>query len=97
MITGKWNIEITAPIGKLGGTLDLTADGSVLTGTLTDPNGTYDITDASANGEEFTFKCKLKTPMGGMAFTFTGKVDGDAMNGKAKMMMGSMEFTGTRA
>ena len=97
MVTGKWNIEIVAPIGKLGGTLDLTADGNVLTGTLTDPNGTYDITDASVNGNEFSFKCKLKTPMGAMAFTFTGAVDGDSIGGKAKMMMGSMDFTGARA
>lgn len=97
MVAGKWNIEITAPIGKLGGTLDLAVDGGVLSGTLTDPNGTYEITDTKLDGNEFVFKCKLKTPMGAMAFTFTGAADGDAISGKAKMMMGAMDFTGTRA
>ena len=97
MVTGTWNIEIVAPIGKLGGTLVMNVDGGVLSGTLTDPNGTYDITDTSVNGNEFSFKCKLKTPMGAMAFTFAGAADGDKVAGTAKMMMGAMEFTGTRA
>lgn len=97
MVAGKWNVAIKSPMGELKGEFDFNVDGEVLTGTLTDANGANAITDGKVNGEEFTFKTKLKTPMGGISFTFSGTVDGDNVSGKAKMMMGSMEFKGTRA
>lgn len=97
MVAGKWNVAIKSPMGELTGVFDFNVDGELLTGTLTDANGVNAITDGKVTGEDFTFKTKLKTPMGGISFTFSGTVDGDNVSGKAKMMMGSMEFKGSRA
>ena len=97
MVTGKWNAGLKSPMGLINATLELAEDGNVLTGCLIDPNGSTEITDGSVNGNEISFKAKLKTPMGAMSVNFTGTVNGDVMTGKAKMMMGAMDFTATRA
>lgn len=97
MLTGKWNASMASPLGELKAVLDLTVEGDAVTGTLSDDKGPSPISDGKVNGSEFTFKVKLKTPMGPMPFAFTGKVEGDKLSGKAKMAMGALDFTADRA
>lgn len=97
MITGKWQAVINSPGGTIEAVFDLTEDGSTLTGSLVDKDGSTPITDGKISGDDFSFKTKLKTPMGAMSFTFSGTVEGDTIvNGKAKMMMATMTYTATR-
>lgn len=97
MLTGKWNLNILNPHGEIKAVLDLEEDGNVLTGVLTDDKAATEITDGKVNGNEFSYKVKLGTPFGKMVFTFNGTVDGDNMKGRAKMLMGVMDFVGSRA
>lgn len=96
MMTGKWNLKIKSPMNTQNATLDVTVDGDTITGTLTDANGTVEITDGKMT-DKAAFKAPLKTPFGVMSFDFTLEVSGDEISGKAKMKMGSMPVTGTRA
>ena len=97
MLAGKWNLNILNPHGEIKAVLDLEENGGALTGALIDDTTTTEITDGKVNGNEFTYKVKLATPFGKMVFTFTGTVDGDNMKGRAKMLMGVMDFVGSRA
>lgn len=97
MVAGKWNLNILNPHGEIKAVLSVEENGGVLTGDLVDDTATTAITDGKVNGNEFSYKVKLGTPFGKMAFTFTGAVDGDSMKGRAKMLMGVMDFVGTRA
>lgn len=96
MITGKWNLKIKTPMNTQTPSIDVTVEGDVLTGTLTDGNGTVELTDGRMADKAY-FKAPLKTPFGVMVFDFALEVDGDTLSGKAKMKMGSMTVTGVRA
>ena len=96
MIAGKWNPKIKPPMNTQSATLDVTVDGGAITGTLTDANGTVEITDGKMT-DKATFKALMKTLFGVMSFDFTLEVNGDEVSGKAKIMMGTMPVTGTQA
>ncbi|MBQ2782850.1 MAG: hypothetical protein IJE94_06645 [Oscillospiraceae bacterium] len=95
-MTGKWNLKIKTPMNTQTPVIDVVVEGDVLTGTLTDSNGTVAITDGKV-GDKVTFKAPLKTPFGVMDFDFTLEVNGDELSGKAKIKMGTMAVTGVRA
>ena len=97
MVAGKWNVALKTPMAALEVVFDLAEENGVLTGNLCDSNGASPISNGTVNGDEFSFDVNMKTPIGAMDITVTGAVDGDAISGKAKMKMGSMNFTGTRA
>lgn len=96
MFTGKWNLKIKTPMNTQTPTIDVQVDGETLTGTLTDGNGTVELTDGRMT-DKACFKAPLKTPFGVMVFDFALEVNGDELSGKAKMKMGSMTVTGVRA
>jgi hypothetical protein len=95
--SGLWNIIIKTPLGDQSLSLDLQADGSTLTGALAEPDGDrVELFDGKADGNHLSWRAKVKKPMP-MTLQFTAVVDGDAISGSAKAMLGSASFTGTRA
>jgi hypothetical protein len=55
-----------------------------------------ELLEGAANGNEFQFKVKQKTPIGRLSITFKGAVDGDKISGKAKTPFGPAPFEGSR-
>lgn len=95
MVAGNWLLTLDSPDGAMEATLTVEVNGSILTGYVTDAqNKREDITDGVVSGDDISFKVKLPTPMGGIKFKFTAKIDGDTLSGTAKMAMGSFKFTG---
>jgi hypothetical protein len=95
-LDGTYDITAKTPMGNQEGRLLFKTDGGSLTGTSESAGQAVELTGGVANGNEFQFKVKQKTPMGEMIVTFTGTVDGDAISGKIKTPLGPVPFEGKR-
>ena len=96
-IDGTWNLTLETPIGTQELTLQAKADGGVLTGTQSSPDGSQPIQDGAINGAEASWSVTISSPMP-MTLEFRGLVDGDTLSGSVKLgMFGEARFTGVRA
>jgi len=95
---GTWRLTLNTPIGKQEMTLVLAANGSALTGTASDDEGTLqaDVTDGSADGAALRWKVAVTKPMP-ITLSFDATYDETAMTGTVKLgMFGTHPMTGTR-
>jgi hypothetical protein len=94
---GTWNLKMDTPMGERRSKLVLsTADGK-LTGTQEAEGNTTDIVDGAISGNSLSWKVSITSPMP-LTLTFSGTVDGNALNGNADTgMFGSFPFQGTKA
>lgn len=96
-VDGNWNITVNSPMGAQPSTLSLKADGATLTGTQSAQGATADIANGKVDGDTVTWSNSITTPFP-MTLEFTGKVEGDTLNGNVKAgAFGSFPFTGSRA
>jgi hypothetical protein len=94
---GTWNLTIKSPMGAQTSSLTITADGGALTGTQSAQGNTQPIANGKIDGDTVTWSNSVTTPFP-MTLDFTGKVDGDTLNGSVKAgNFGSFPFTGERA
>jgi hypothetical protein len=96
MVQGKWNITIKTPMGERSGVLELTVDGSGLTGTMSHADHSVAISDGKIDGNHLSWSAKITKPMR-LSFKFTATVEGNHISGAARNMLGNATFTGTRA
>jgi hypothetical protein len=82
-VSGTWKLTLDTPMGRQESTVELTADGSALTGTASSNGETIEIFDGSVDGDNVTWKVKVTKPISVTA-TLTGTVSGDEMTGHAK-------------
>lgn len=90
-VTGKWTAEVPGRGGNLMTvTMNLKADGSKLTGTVSGRGGETEITDGKVDGNDISFS--VVREMGGnkMTNTYKGKLDGDTIHFSSKMEGGTM-------
>ncbi len=96
-VDGNWNITVNSPMGAQPSTLELKAEGDVLTGMQSAQGATSAITGGKVDGDTVTWSNSITTPFP-MTLEFTGKVEGDTLNGSVKAgAFGSFPFTGSRA
>ncbi|MDR3506733.1 MAG: hypothetical protein P4L64_02435 [Caulobacteraceae bacterium] len=94
---GTWNVTVNSPMGAQPSTLTLAVDGGAVTGTQSAQGNTSPIANAKIDGDTVTWSNSITTPFP-MTLEFTGKVDGDTLNGTVKAgAFGSFPFTGSRA
>jgi hypothetical protein len=94
---GTWTLTMQTPMGERRSTLTLATSGGSLTGTQEAEGNTTDITDGSVSGNDVSWKVAITNPMP-LTLTFSGTVNGNALNGTADTgMFGSFPFEGTRA
>jgi hypothetical protein len=96
MAQSKWNITINTPMGDKSGVLDLTTEGTTLTGSLSDASHHVEISDGKIEGDTLYWSAKITSPMH-MKFKFTATIDADRISGVARHLFGKATFTGTRA
>lgn len=80
-VTGKWTAEVQGRGGNtMTVTMNLKADGSNLTGTVSGRNGDTDISDGKIEGDNLSFK--VVREFNGNQFTqnYKGKLDGDTIH-----------------
>jgi hypothetical protein len=95
-LEGTYDIMVRSLKGKQAGRLVFKTEGDVLTGTSDSGGEVVELLEGKANGNEFQFKVKQKTPIGRLSITFKGTVEGDKISGKAKTPFGPAPFEGTR-
>ncbi len=96
-VAGTWNMTISTPIGRQKGTLDLTADGTALSGTAKVLGGTVPITEGTVEGNEMRFTITVTTPMT-MDLRFHLVADNDTLGGTVTAgPMGDQKVVGERA
>jgi hypothetical protein len=93
---GKWNITVKTPVGDKQGVLELRVNGASLSGRISNPDYAVDFSDGKVRGNQLEWSAKLDKPMR-MTLKFTATVDADRIEGKAKHLLGSATFAGTRA
>ncbi len=95
-LDGTYDIMVKSLKGKQAGRLVFNTDGTTLTGTSDSGGEVVELMEGKADGNDFQFKVKQKTPIGRLSITFKGTVDGDKISGKAKTPFGPAPFEGTR-
>jgi hypothetical protein len=94
---GSWNLTINSPMGAQASVLNLKVEGGALTGDQAAQGNTQPIVNGKIDGDTVTWSNSITTPFP-MTLEFTGKVDGDSLNGSVKAgAFGSFPFTGKRA
>jgi hypothetical protein len=86
-IDGKWVFEVPGQGGATPGirvSLSLRADGSRLTGTITQPNRAGDdtqtaISEGQIEGDTISLKVSRATPGGSMSTDYKGTLNGDSL------------------
>jgi hypothetical protein len=94
-VTGTWKMEVKTAQGTGQPTLDLKQDGEKVTGTYKGQLGEAPLT-GNVKGEALTLNFKISGPMGELPVEYSGRVAGDAMEGKVKLGPGEGTFTGKR-
>jgi hypothetical protein len=83
VISGRWTYTMETPNGDMPVVMDLKADGSRLTGSITaGGERTFSIENGSISGNALKFAFKRERPQGGsMAYEVSGSVSGNSMKG----------------
>ena len=68
---GTWNLTLQTPMGVRTSTLTLSTAGGTLTGQQEAEGSTQDISEASVNGNDVTWKVSITNPMP-LTLTFNG-------------------------
>jgi len=96
-LTGKWSITITSEQGPMQATAELSmASGGSITGTVTHPFGTSNVTTGYLSGNSFSITISADAGQGPNDYTFSGTIEGNSMKGTINGPDFSAEFTGTR-
>jgi hypothetical protein len=96
-VDGTWNVTVNSPMGAQPSTLTLTSEGGALTGSQTAQGATQPIANGKIDGDTVTWSNSITNPFP-MTLEFTGKLDGDTLNGSVKAgAFGAFPFTGSRA
>lgn len=95
--SGKWDIVTNTPMGQQKGVLSLEINGAELTGTLSGEQGSIELADGKADGDNLSWSAQIQQPMP-MKLDFSATVEGDSISGNVKLgMFGSADFSGTRS
>jgi hypothetical protein len=87
-VTGKYTGEIPGGRGPQAMTFDLKADGTTLTGTVTNPRGEQKIENGKIDGDTITFTTTMTMGDNTMTQKYTGKVSGDSIEFTREMQGG---------
>ena len=87
-VTGKYEAETQGRQGPQKMTFDLKADGSTVTGTVTNPRGEQKIENGKIDGDTITFTTSMTMGDNTMTQKYTGKVSGDSIEFTREMSGG---------
>lgn len=97
-VAGKWELTWETPRGTSNMTLNLTQDGTKVTGTATMRMGDVPIKDAKLDGNNLSFTVELGRGERTFEMQYKATVDGDNMKGTMSGGRGAERpFTGKRA
>jgi imidazolonepropionase-like amidohydrolase len=96
-VGGNYTITIEIPGQSLPGTLALTQQGAILTGTIsTQATGTAPIKDGKVTSDGFSFSAMVDYAGTQMEINVSGKVTGSSISGTIESTQGTIPFSGTK-
>ena len=96
-VGGNYSITIEIPGQTTPGTLALTQQGAVLTGTMTTQlTGTSPIKDGKVTSDGFSFSATVTVGGSQTEITVTGRITGNQITGTIDSPQGAIPFTGTK-
>lgn len=75
--SGKWTAKFDTQIGPMNYTYEIHVDGTTVTGTAANDQGSVDIKDGKINGDTITFVEVRDFGGNSIKITYTGKINGD--------------------
>lgn len=91
-VGGAWDLSINGPEGVITATVDLKQDGEKVTGTITSPQGTAELTGTYV-GKVVNISFTIQGPNGALDIKVNGEVEGPDMKGIIDFGMGMADFT----
>jgi len=97
VVGGNYSITIEIPGQTMPGTLAMTQQGAILTGTMTTQmTGTSPIRDGKVTSDGFSFSTTVNFAGTQLEITVTGKISGTQISGTIDSPQGAIPFTGTK-
>ena len=95
--TGNWNVTMQTPMGNRDLNLELSEDGSALSGTASADGNSNAISNGRVEGGKAMFDVDVTSPMP-LTLSFELEADGDSISGSCKLgMFGTAPVTGSKA
>lgn len=95
-VAGNWKLTMDTPFGVQTPLLAIKQENNAFSGTLTGSTGAAVLEELKVEGSQLSFTAMANTPMGDFEVSYRATVDGNALTGTYKTMMGITEFTGVR-
>ncbi len=95
-IAGSYAITIDIPGQAMPATINLSQQGSVVSGTMVFATGTSQIRDGRVTGNGFSFVTTVPFEGAQIDITVTGTISGNQVSGSIDSPMGTVPFSGTR-
>jgi imidazolonepropionase-like amidohydrolase len=96
-VGGNYSITVEIPGQSVPGTLALTQQGAILTGTIsTQATGTAPIKDGKVTSDGFSFSANVDYGGNQIEINVTGKVAGSSISGTIESPQGAIPFSGTK-
>ncbi len=83
-VAGNWRVEFATPTGDFGTTVTLNQDGGKLTGRAVNEDGEFPV-EGTVNEDQVTFMWMVPEQGGQMQITVKGKIEGEYINGTARL------------
>ena len=97
VVEGTWAVTLNTPRGTQEGTLELSVDGSSLSGMWDGPHGSQPFSGGTVKGASVSWRVAMSGPAVEMSLVFSGAVDGEEMSGSVEIgSFGSRSFTAKR-
>lgn len=95
-VGGNYSINIDIPGQPLSGTLALTQQGAILSGTMTTQLGTVPVKDGRVTAEGFSFSASVEFGGSTVEIVVRGNVAGNQISGTIDSPQGAIPFSGTK-
>ncbi len=95
-VGGNYSITVEVPGQPLQGTLTLTQQDAIITGTLQTPLGTVPIKDGKVTADGFSFSASVEFGGSTVELVASGRVTGNQISGTMTTPQGTVPFNGTK-
>lgn len=96
VVGGNYSINIDIPGQPMSGTLALTQQGTILSGTLQTQLGTVPVKDGKVTAEGFSFSASVEFGGSTIEIVVRGTVTGNQISGTIDSPQGAIPFSGTK-
>ncbi|MDQ5920568.1 MAG: hypothetical protein QG673_624 [Pseudomonadota bacterium] len=93
-LSGTYAITVKTPLGERNSTLNLIVDGSLITGTIVNDKGSFDLTNGTVNDHQIEFDTVLSTMLGELKAHIQCTIIDDSLTGMIKLSLGEFQVIG---